>query len=327
MNKVFSITILLILLTACSANNQQTNLPECTKTDCNCSDFATQEEAQKVFERFPNDPYKLDGDGNGIACESLSKTVKSIDPFQFIETNPHLKFGNPSNANDRDSNNYLMRKHQYALSYNCSEGIPNWSSWQLNKTWLGSVEVAQRMPQAGRSNDFRPDLDLPSGCYQVSPNDYRGSGYDRGHMTPSGDRTSNQKDNSATFLMTNMIPQSPPNNREVWRELEEYSRDLVAAGKELYIVAGGFGKQKVIANGKVTVPTYTWKVILILDKPKGEVIETIGFWIPNDDSVARTDWKDYLVSVDEIEQRTNYNFFSKVPNSVQNKIESKIYTK
>lgn len=106
MNKAFYITIVLVLLTACSASNQpinkQTNLPECTLTDCNCSDFSTQEEAQKVFSRFPNDPYKLDRDGNGIACESLSKTTNKTDPFQFIESNPHLKFGNPSNANDKD---------------------------------------------------------------------------------------------------------------------------------------------------------------------------------------------------------------------------------
>ena len=320
MNKAFYITIVLVLLTACSASNQpinkQTNLPECTLTDCNCSDFSTQEEAQKVFSRFPNDPYKLDRDGNGIACESLSKTTNKTDPFQFIESNPHLKFGNPSNANDKDFNNYLMKKPQYTLSYNCSKGIPNWSSWQLNKAWLGSVD---------RSNDFRPDVNLPSGCYRVSPNDYRGSGYDRGHMTPSGDRTSNQKDNSATFLMTNMIPQSPPNNREVWRELEEYSRDSVTQGKELYIYAGGFGKQKAIANGKVIVPKSNWKVILILDKPGGKPIKTIGFWIPNDNSVTRTDWQDYIVSVDKIEKRTGYNFFFLVPNSIQNKIESKVY--
>ncbi len=311
--KIFCAAIVFILL-AC----QQTNLPECTKTNCNCSDFATQEEAQKVLDRFPKDPYGLDRDGNGVACQSLPRAEeKTNDPFQSIEPNPHLKFGNPSKANSKDLNNYLMKKPQYALSYNCDLGIPNWVSWQLNKTWLESVD---------RSNDFRPDPDLPQGCYAVTPNDYRRSGYDRGHMTPSGDRTSNKEDNSATFLMTNIIPQSPPNNREVWRELETYSRELVERGKELYIIAGGEGKEKTIA-GKVTVPKYNWKVILILDKPGGKVTETIGFWIPNDDTVARSDWKDYIVSVDEIERRTGYNFFSSVPNSIQNKVESKVYSK
>lgn len=115
----------------------------------------------------------------------------------------HLALGNPSNA-DTDPNNYLMIKPQYALSYDNSKGIPNWVSWQLNQSWLGSVD---------RKNDFRPDITLPVGWYQVRPSDYTGGGYDRGHMTPSGDRTRTPEDNSATFLMTNMIPQAPKNNQ------------------------------------------------------------------------------------------------------------------
>ena len=234
-----------------------------------------------------------------------------------ISSNSNLKFGNPSQANSKNPTNYLIEKDQYALSYNCRQGIANWVSWQLNSSWLGNVE---------RANDFRPDSDLPQNCYQVHPNDYRGSGYDRGHMTPSGDRTRSKKDNSATFLMTNIIPQSPANNREVWRELEEYSRKLVKEGKELYIVAGGEGKKQTIAEGKVKVPKYTWKVILILDQLGEEVTEntpTIAIRIPNSEQVARTEWQDYIVSVDEIEKRTGYNFFSNLPKQIQNKIENK----
>ena len=231
--------------------------------------------------------------------------------------NLHLKFGNPTQAGTKDLNNYLIKKSQYVLSYNCANGIPNWVSWQLNQSWLGDID---------RQNDFRPDPDLPPGCKAIKPNDYRGSGYDRGHMTPSGDRTKNQQDNSATFLMINMIPQSPANNREVWRELEEYSRKLVNQGKELYIIAGGEGKEKVIASGKVNVPKYTWKVILILKKTGNlKTSQTIAVRIPNSQKVARTDWTDYLVSVDEIEEKTGYNFFSRLPKNIQNQIEQQVY--
>ena len=227
--------------------------------------------------------------------------------------NIHLKYGNPSQANSKDLNNYLLEKPQYALSYNCQTGTANWVSWQLNRSWLGDVE---------RSDDFRPDPDLPNGCYAVRPTDYRGSGYDRGHFTPSGDRTRTETDNSATFFMSNMIPQSPSNNREVWRELEEYSRDLVNGGQELYIVAGGEGNQEAIADGQVTVPKYTWKVILISDNNN---LETIAVRIPNSQEVARTDWEDYIVSVDEIEQKTGYDFFSSLDRDTQQKIEQKLY--
>ena len=309
------VLILILLLTGCATVPEKANLPNCVSSDCDCSDFMTQEEAQRVLDAFPDDRYRLDGDGDGLACESLARVKKTTTNNKAIASlNIHLKYGNPSNANLKDTNNYLLEKPQYALSYNCQTGIPNWVSWQLNRSWLGSVD---------RSDDFRPDSDLPDGCYAVRPNDYRGSGYDRGHLTPSGDRTSSQSDNSATFLMSNMMPQSPSNNREVWRELEEYSRDLVSQEKELYIVAGGEGKDKAIANNKVTVPKYTWKVILVLDN--GNIENTIAVRIPNNDTVARTDWKDYIVSVDEIEQKTGYDFFSAVPKSIQTKIESIAY--
>ena len=236
-----------------------------------------------------------------------------------VSRNIHLKYGNPSQANTNNQNNYLIEKPQYALAYNCQGGTPNWVSWQLNQSWLGKVE---------RSDDFRPDTDLPPDCYAVRANDYRGSGYDRGHLIPSGDRTRRKLDNSATFLMSNMIPQSPANNREVWRELEKYSRDLVSQGKELYIVAGGSGTAEKIAKSKIIVPKYTWKVILILDRSDREDTEnprTIAIWMPNSEQVANTDWQDYIVSVDEVEKKTGYNFFSAMPKQIQKKIEKTKY--
>jgi endonuclease G len=235
--------------------------------------------------------------------------------FDRVAQNIHLQYGNPSRANG-NHDNYLIQRPTYALSYNCQAGIPNWVSWQLDRSWLGNME---------RSDDFRPDSDLPSDCYQVRPNDYRGSGYDRGHLIPSGDRTNNSTDNSATFLMSNIIPQSPTNNREVWRELEEYSRDLAFQGREIYIIAGGNGIAQKIAQSKVTVPEYTWKVILVLEQPSAEVtVEnayTIAVWIPNSEQVENTKWQDYLVSVDEVEEKTGYNFFAQISKPIQEKIE------
>ena len=92
----------------------------------------------------------------------------------------HLALGNPSGATASVSNpdNYLMIKPQYALSYNRSKGTANWVSWELNKSWLGKVD---------RQNDFRSDETLPSGWERVTPSAYSGSGYDKGHIAPSGD--------------------------------------------------------------------------------------------------------------------------------------------
>ena len=245
----------------------------------------------------------------------LIATVLLTSCSDTVSRNVHLKYGNPSQAGSQ-LNNYLIERPQFALSYNCSAGIANWASWELDRNWLGKVD---------RSNDFRPDLDLPEGCYAARPSDYRGSGYDRGHLVPSGDRTRRQDDNSVTFIMSNIIPQAPENNREVWRELEEHCRDLVFQGKELYIVAGGSNIARSIAKDKIAVPEYNWKVILVLKQSQNDVTvdnaRTIAVWIPNNAKVGRTDWKDYLVTVNAIEKRTGYDFFNRLPKRVQRQIE------
>ncbi|HLO88844.1 MAG TPA: DNA/RNA non-specific endonuclease [Nostocaceae cyanobacterium] len=239
--------------------------------------------------------------------------------------------GNPSGAITSTSypSNYLMVKSQYALSYHRDRGIPNWVSWQLNSSWLGS---------APRQDDFRADTNLPSGWYRVTSSDYTGSGFDRGHMTPSADRTNNITNNSSTFLMTNILPQAPDNNQGPWADLENYCRDLVAQGKELYIVSGGYGSggtgsngaATTIALGKVTVPDRVWKAIIVLDTSglgaSGVSTSTrvIAVDMPNDQGIRNNDWRTYRVSVDSIESTTGYNLFSNVSDSVENVIEARV---
>jgi endonuclease G len=146
----------------------------------------------------------------------------------------HLALGNPSGAsvNPATSDNYLLLKPQYALSYNRSKGHANWVAWELSQKWLGTID---------RQNDFKPDDSLPSVWNKITPNAYSNSGFDRGHLCPSADRTQSAADNSATFLMTNMVPQAPELNREAWAYLEEFCRDLVSEKHKLYIIAGTYG--------------------------------------------------------------------------------------
>lgn len=254
-----------------------------------------------------------------------------------LSVSVHLTMGNPSNAvaNTTSPSNYLMVKPQYALSYNNSTRIPNWVSWQLNKAWLGNTQ---------RANDFRPDTTLPSGWYQVTTSDYNNSGFDRGHMSPSADRTDSVANNSATFLMTNMIPQAPDNNQGVWANLENYSRDLVTKqNKELYILSGGYGTCGTGSAGSkcsipavtspsntITIPARTWKVIVVLDTPgtgvSGVTTNTrvIAVDIPNAQGVRSDDWRKYRVSVDTLEQKTGYDFLSAIPTNIQSVIEAKV---
>lgn len=239
-----------------------------------------------------------------------------------ISTSVHLLLGNPSNAtnNTLNSDNYLMEKPQYVLSYNNSKGTPNWVSWQLNQSWLGEVE---------RKNDFRPDESLPKDFVQIIPSTYSRSGYDKGHLVPSADRTKTQEDNDATFLMSNMVPQTPDNHRNTWANLAEYSRDLVREGKELYIIAGPAGSLGEPLKDKVTIPEYTWKIVVVLDHLnsgiKGITANTrlIAVNVPNEEAVDN-DWRNYTVSVDELEELTGYDFLSNVSSNIQEVIESRV---
>src|SRR5204863_5707617 len=142
---------------------------------------------------------------------------------------------------------------------------------------------------------------------------------------PSADRTSTVADNSATFLMTNFVPQAPNNNQGPWEELETYLRTLVGQGNEIYIISGGVGQGGVgsnggvtqtVANGHVVVPAYTWKVIMVLPQGTDDVSRVttstrcIAIIMPNTQGIRNNTWQQYIVSVDQVEALTGYDFFS-----------------
>ncbi len=274
---------------------------------------------------------KLTGGANRLNIDNITVTSYA-SPTPVPSSSEHLSMGNPSNAvvDINQPTNYLMEKSQYALSYHRDKGRANWVSWHLDSSWMGS---------AARQDDFRSDTSLPAGWYRVLGTDYSGSGFDRGHYCPSADRTSTVADNSATFLMTNMMPQSPDNNQGPWADLEDYSRTLVNAGNELHIIMGGAGQggtgsnggvTMTIAGGHVQVPAQTWKVILVQPQGTNDVARVttstrvIAVLMPNAQGIRTNLWEQYRVSVDEVEQLTGYDFFSNVPASIQAVIESSV---
>ncbi|TGD83203.1 DNA/RNA non-specific endonuclease [Hymenobacter wooponensis] len=244
--------------------------------------------------------------------------------------NVNLALGNPSGAaTDLNyPNNYLLVKPQYVVGYNRDQGKPNWVSWHLDAADRGSSD---------RQDDFRNDTSLPAGWYQVTDRSYVGSGFDRGHNCPSADRTSSDENNSATFLMTNMMPQAPDNNQGPWANLENYARTFLPTN-EVYIVCGSYGiggtgsngLARTIDEGRVTVPNRTWKVLVILPVGDNDVARistttrVIAIDMPNTNGIRNTDWGTYRTTVDAIEVATGYDLLSALPVEVQAAIESKV---
>lgn len=262
-------------------------------------------------------------------CLNSCKKENDVSTDNLILTdNDNMLMGNASNAGSNE-NNYLMRKAQYSLSYSRIRSIANWVSWHTESSDLGTT---------GRQDDFREDPELPSAWYRATDNVYNGTGFDRGHLCPSGDRTNSVTNNSATFLMTNIIPQAPDNNQFPWAELEVYARELALSGNELYTIAGAFGTGGIglsgyatgIDQGRVAVPASTWKVIVVLSKGNDDLsrvnttTRVIAISIPNSNIDINTAWRNYRVSVDEIEFQTGYDILSSLPESVQTVVESKV---
>lgn len=242
-----------------------------------------------------------------------------------------LVLGNPSGATTdvSNANNYLMRETYYTLSYDRDRGTPNWVSWHLGIEDLGSTP---------RQDDFRANPNLPTGWYLVQNFSYNGGGFDRGHLCPSADRTNTVLANSSTFLMTNIVPQAPRSNQITWAALEDYARTLISGGtNELYQVAGVYGiggagnagLLNTIDNDRITVPSYLWKVIVLL--PNGgddlnritNTTRVISVIMPNSNDL-NTNWRSYRVSVDDIEAATGYDLLSELPASLQAVIEARV---
>ncbi|QJW96803.1 DNA/RNA non-specific endonuclease [Frigoriglobus tundricola] len=254
------------------------------------------------------------------AVPAVADTPKTL-------ANRNIRYGMPGAAkNDPDHTEaYLVDRPQYVLSYNDKHKTPNWVCWQL---------VARDIGRTHRGA-FEPDKALPKGFTHVTTATYIGSGFDRGHMCPSKDRSDTEENNDAVFLMTNIVPQSAACNQKGWEKFESYCRSLAEDGKELYIACGPHGIGGVAADGAkhltigkrapfVTVPAHVWKVVLVLDKGTSPTKHSraIAVWMPNDQTVT-DHWADYRVSVAEVEKKTGLRFFPLVPNDVADAIKDR----
>lgn len=234
----------------------------------------------------------------------------------------HLEMGIPTGGDGEPA--YLLKRKQYALSYNGTKNVPNWVSSNLNASYFGDVERKQ--------GQFMPDPDLPPQFYKVRHQDYSNTGFDRGHMVRSEERTATREDNDATFYTTNLLPQYHDLNAGPWLRLEEFCQFLsVRKKKELYIICGGIFPKNYQTIGKrnnVAVPSHCFKIIVVLESGQGvkdvnENTTVLAAIMPNVEGIKGEQWRQYQTTVDEIEQRTGFDFLTAVPKKIQDVIESR----
>jgi endonuclease G len=164
-----------------------------------------------------------------------------------------------------------------------------------------------------RSDNFRADTNVTTGS--ADPDDYRGSGYDRGHLVPAADMKWSATSMTESFLMSNMSPQKPGFNRGIWRRLEEEVRDWAVRNDSIYVITGPVlsGINEFIGENHVAVPAYYFKIIVDISYP---TYKGIAFLMSNNS--ASGNLFNYAVTIDSIENLTGFNFF---PNQQERFIE------
>lgn len=236
-----------------------------------------------------------------------------------------LLLGNPSGAS-ADTNNhshFLIPRAVETLDYNDTLRQPNWASWHYTTSDSGS---------ASRSSSFFSDPNLPPNFYHVLPTDLSGSGYDRGHMCPSADRTDTDANNDATFYMSNIIPQAPDNNQGVWANLENYARALAASNEVLNLCGPqGFGTNRTDSAGQIPIASNVWKIIVAVPLGSGPTLSrithstrVIAVNIPNLQGVRNDPWQDYLTSVNQLQTNTGFTFFTALDSNLAAILRSKV---
>ena len=206
----------------------------------------------------------------------------------------------------------LIRHEGYTLSYRDEYKDAEWVAYPL-LAYETTGDANRKYEQ------FKPDPTVSTGT--ALPTDYTRSGYDRGHLAPAGDFKFSQRMMRETFFMSNITPQAPQFNRGIWSDLENQVRAWARRDNGLYVVTGPVLKPGLSTIGKtneVSVPEKFYKVILYCNRPD---IRMIGFLLNNEPSSSSL--KEFVVPVDQIEQLTGLDFFPKIPDDLERKLESK----
>ena len=209
----------------------------------------------------------------------------------------------------------VIQRTGYTLSYHVKNKTPQWVAWELTKEETRGNEE--------RTNEFQPDPDVMGA--KVVTYDYSHSGYDRGHMAPAGDMKWSKKAMQESFYMSNICPQDHNLNTEDWNDLENKSREWARRYGKVYIVCGPIyngTRNEYIGDHRVKVPDAFFKVILINHDWKQAAL---GFYFEN--KAGERPLSEYLVSVDKLEDMTGLDFFSALPDEIENRLEKEIVNK
>lgn len=232
--------------------------------------------------------------------------VERVDTPDTLSETPGIGYPKPVEGQQ------IVRHTAYTLSYSEDAEQPSWVAYTLS-----AANFKGKFSRDEADASFEADPDIATGS--ATPEDYKRSGYDRGHMAPAGDMKFNRKTYEECFYMSNMSPQDHGLNTGLWRRIEETVRRWQKRDEYLYVVTGPVLKPGLptIGKDKVAIPEEYYKVVLDLRAPQ---IKMIGFLVPNKDSDLSME--KFCVSVDKIERETGLDFFQQLPDELEDRLEA-----
>ena len=220
----------------------------------------------------------------------------------------YSRLGVPGNQGD------ILCRTGYLLAHSQETKTPYWVIEHL------TAEKAKG--KLKRKDNFEPDPDLEKGK-RAELTDYKGSGYTRGHMAPAADMKWNTGAMEQCFYLSNMIPQNPPMNEQIWAALEENVRAWAIRRDDVYVVTGPIykgGVKKTIGKNRVGVPTHIYKIVY-----DPNTLEAIAFIMPNK-PIDKKGMAKYIVTIRDVEAKTGLDFLSGLNTQLQDIVETKKQT-
>ncbi|MEO0526034.1 MAG: DNA/RNA non-specific endonuclease [Bacteroidota bacterium] len=208
----------------------------------------------------------------------------------------------------------IVEHTNYSLSYNETYEQAEWVAYALKKNHLTNDD--RKRPYFIED----PKVRTKSADWR----NYRGSGYDRGHLCPAGDRRFSEYAYKETFYTSNISPQNNDFNAGIWNRLEQKVRYWAKKYDNLFVITAGVLEKglSTIGDEDVAVPEYYYKIVFVgnLDNPR-----MLGFLMPHKESTAPL--QNFVVPIDEIEHMTGIDFFGYLPDSLEKKLESTVNLK
>lgn len=241
-----------------------------------------------------------------------SEYAKGLEVPRLLGGDKHLFVTHTTQFNGKE-------QVTYSYEWDCSKKHSRWVAFTF------SANTPDK--NVGRNDDFKEDPKIPS-QYRTTLDDYKNSGYSRGHLCASSDRQYSKEANRQTFYLSNMSPQIQNGfNGGIWMVLEDavQSWGNIKNSKDvLYVAKGGtIGdgqiKEYIGVKKDVPVPKYYYMALLYW---KGGKYQAIAFWLEHKDYGKDRNYAKYAISVDELEQKTGIDFFHNLPDDIENKVEA-----